>query len=192
MRCILCLSLSFDAICKRCRKTLLKPALYVRKLKSGLIVYSFYPYNEIEGLLLTKHSDLGARVYKDLADAIKPEILKLLKKEYSLVALEGDRLTPYSHTALLAKELNKIHKNVPMGVMIDKSGIRYSGKSLDFRIRNAREFQLTKQEKISKKVVLLDDVVTTGITFESAAKVMRESGFDVKFCIALSDAKNVS
>lgn len=164
----------------------------MRKLKSGITVYSFYPYDEIEELLLTKHSDLGAYVYRHLASAIKPEISKLLKKEYSLVALEGERLSPYSHTALIARELNRVHKDIHSGAMVDRSGVSYSGKSLDFRVNNARKFQLTKKEKISKKVVLLDDIVTTGITFESAARVMRENGFDVKFCIALSDARNVS
>lgn len=192
MRCILCLRFTLGGICGQCQKSLLKPSLFKRKLPSGLTVYSFYPYNEIENLLLTKHTDIGAKVYKQIARAITPAVLKLLDSDSSLVAIEGKKLSPYSHTAVLINELKRVHKNALKGALIDKSSRKYSGKSLAYRVKNPRDFELKKVQKLSKSVVLLDDIVTTGLTLQNAAQKLSENGFSVKFAITLADAKNLS
>ena len=44
----------FNTICKTCQNNLLKPDLSKRILKSGLIIYSFYDYDEIGDLLKAK------------------------------------------------------------------------------------------------------------------------------------------
>jgi len=192
MRCILCLNLSFQGICDRCRRKLLKPSLFKRKLKSEFYVYSFYPYNEIEQLLLTKHTDIGHKVYKSLAKAIAPFVAKLLTKDTTLLALEGEKISPYSHTALVQNELRKLKIDAPQGVMIDISGAKYSGKPLSYRITNPRNFTLSKHHKINKKVALFDDIVTTGTTFENGLQKLISEGFSPLFCVALSDARNIS
>lgn len=192
MRCILCLGFTLGGICGQCQKSLLKPSLFKRKLPSGLTVYSFYPYDEIQNLILTKHSDIGAKVYKKIARAITPAVLKLLDNDSSLVAVENKKLSPYSHTAILVNELKKSHKNSFQGSLIDKNDIKYSGKSLVYRVKNPRDFTLRKSEKLSKSVILIDDIVTTGLTLQNAAQKLQNNGFNVKFAITLADAKNLS
>jgi len=192
MRCLLCLNFSMQGICSACSRKLLKPSLFKRKLKSGFLVYSFYPYNEIEQLLLTKHTDIGHKVYRGLAKAIAPLVSKLLEPNTTLLALEEEKISPYSHTALVQNELRKHKIDAPEGVIIDISGTRYSGKPLSYRITNPRNFTISKQNKLNKKVVVFDDIVTTGITFENALQKLKSEGFSPMFCIALSDARNIS
>ncbi|HIC42818.1 MAG TPA: hypothetical protein EYO73_00535 [Sulfurimonas sp.] len=68
MRCLICESLSFKHICKTCQKDFLSPSFFKRKLLGKIPVYSFYKYQEIESLLLTKHTDLGHYIYTILAE----------------------------------------------------------------------------------------------------------------------------
>jgi len=161
-------------------------------LKSGFYVYSFYPYNEIEQLLVTKHTDIGHKIYKSLAKAVAPLISKLITQDTTLLALEGEKISPYSHMALIQRELRKLKMNAPEGAMIDISGAKYSGKPLSYRITNPRNFVISKHHKINKKVALFDDIITTGITFENALQKLKYEGFSPLFCIALSDARNIS
>jgi len=67
MRCMVCEDLSLKHICNPCQNELLSPSLYKRKLLGKTLVYSFYKYQDIESLLLTKHTDLGHYIYTILA-----------------------------------------------------------------------------------------------------------------------------
>lgn len=58
----------------------------------------------------------------------------------------------------------------------------------DLRVGNIRgSFSVTHPEKIrGKRVLLIDDVFTTGSTLDEAAKVLREAGASIVYCYTLS------
>ena len=54
-----------------------------------------------------------------------------------------------------------------------------------FSIRNPHEFK-------DKKVILIDDIITTGSTFNECAKELKESGAIDVLCLALTSSKNLA
>ena len=60
---MMCERLSFSHICTACQTTFLTPSLHKRKILGSIEVLSFSPYNDIEPLLLTKHTDIGYYIY---------------------------------------------------------------------------------------------------------------------------------
>lgn len=60
------------------------------------------------------------------------------------------------------------------------------GLTVQGRARNVRESMHVRQEGRGAKVVLVDDVVTTGATFDEAARALTSAGFDVVCGVALA------
>ncbi len=62
MRCMICGSWSLTHICRHCRDEYLSPSLHTRRILGHIPVYAFYRYDEIEPLLLTKHTGSWATI----------------------------------------------------------------------------------------------------------------------------------
>lgn len=199
MRCHLCGALSIRFICPTCRFVLSEPTVGVRRLDlSGLDVdsirdkfnvYYFYNYSEIKPLLLSKHKISGAFVLKTLANIA----FKMFKKEFEFdfridaVPIDDRLKQGYSHTAILARALKS--KNItPLyaSLRLD-SDITYSGQSMQFRLENPRKFKLLKIPK--NPVILVDDIITSGLTILQAKKTLQDAGVDVLFALVLADAR---
>lgn len=190
MRCIVCESFSFSHICSSCQNKFLSPKLHKRELR-GSDVYTFYNYEESKDFLLTKHSDLGFYIYHILAK----NTFEVFAKEFSLqsldtkvasIAIDDMPKTGYSHTAILNKALKSNFIKPYVGKLHDKSGVNYSGKTRAYRELHPRRFEM--QSFKETQVILVDDIITTGITFEAAIKTMQDHNKEVLFCLALADA----
>jgi len=188
MRCLSCHKLSIYTFCTLCKEKLLKPSVTKRNLGS-LEVYSFFKYQNIEDLLLTKHTPQGFNVYKALARlSFKPFVKEFMSKENGdiyVVGIDENVRSGYSHVALLTNEMR--HKNIKIqhAKLMAKSKINYSGKSFQFRLENPREFVYTGLKNI--EVILIDDIVTTGTTLKEAREVLNKSGIEVLFALTLAD-----
>jgi len=187
MRCQLCLNLSWQPLCKNCLKTLLKPTLSKRVLENGLEVYSFYKYSEIKNLLHTKHTYQGAKIFSLLAkNAFVPFIKTFACKDIFAIPVDDTVKSGYSHSAILAKSL-ALHVKPLYGSLRAKNKVRYSGKSLHVRRKEKRDFSLTCKSGID--VILVDDIVTTGLTLSEASLTCKEHGVNVLFALTLANAK---
>ena len=190
MRCLSCHKLSIHTFCKECKHKLLKPSVTKREIYS-LEVYSFFKYQHIEDLLLTKHTPQGFNVYKALARlSFKPFIEEFMKNdehEVYVVGIDENVRSGYSHVALLTTEMR--HKNIKVqhAKLMAKNKINYSGKSLQFRLENPREFIYTGLKNV--EVILVDDIVTTGTTLKEAKQVLEKSGVEVLFALTLADVE---
>lgn len=189
MRCLLCESWSLTHVCRRCRREHLSPSLYTRKIAGKLPVHSFYTYDEIEPLLLTKHTDLGYYIYKILGDVALRPYAKTLTCESPVAVLGIDDHVRhgYSHTALLARAMKTPNLKPRYGILRDRSGHRYSGKDFQFRMTHPRQFD--PKTFPEKKVILVDDILTTGLTLTQAAEALEMAGKEVLFCLTLADAQ---
>ena len=187
MRCLSCHRLSFSTFCKECKEILLKPSIFKREI-DGLEVYSFYKYHNIEDFLLTKHTPLGFRVYRELAKiTFKPFIREFIRnsnRPIYIVGVDESVKSGYSHVALLTHQMSYSRVRVLHNSLITQNGVKYAGKSLQFRLENPRGFIYRGREDID--VILVDDIMTTGSTLKEAKRVLNRSGVNTLFALTLA------
>jgi len=189
MRCMVCENVSFKHICKACQNEFLSPSLYKRKLLGDIPVYSFYKYQEIESFLLTKHTDLGYYIYTILAHNSFAPFALSFKYESRVCSLSVDDHVKhgYSHTALLNKQLKSKHIKPRYAKLRAGSSISYSGKDYQFRLLHPRKFKMKNFDE--EDVILVDDIITTGLTLTQAVQELQLKGKNVLFCLTLADAR---
>ena len=188
MRCYACSGLSLQILCEKCRHTLFKPDIKTRKVGT-LDVISFYRYAVLEPLLLTKHKPEGYRVYKALGKMLfRPFIQEFVEHDEGDVYPIGiDEVVTdgYSHVALLTHAM-KMKQSIPQhAALLARNRINYSGKSLAYRLNHPRDFVYRGKSDIN--AILVDDIITTGITLQSAQKVLMQHGVNVLFALTLAD-----
>jgi len=189
MKCLLCSSWSLTHICKNCRNENLQPSLYKRKIRGNIDVYSFYKYREIEKLLHTKHTDLGFYIYSLLAKIAFGRFGESFQFDDAVVSLGVDEHVKhgYSHTAVLNKALASDAINPRFNKLTATSKESYSGKSFQYRLLHPRRFVVTAFKE--QYVILVDDIITTGMTLTQAVEALEKEGKEVIFCLTLADAE---
>ena len=192
MKCLLCESWSFAHICKSCRTEHLTPSLYIRKILGKIPGYSFYKYSDIEALLHTKHTDLGYYIYAILAKQTMRRFADNFDYENKVAAIGIDdhARSGYSHTALLAKALKSGNIKPYYGKLRAQNRESYSGQSYQYRLLHPRRFQMRAFKE--EEVILIDDILTTGMTLTQAAETLQREGKKVLFCLTLADADQKS
>jgi len=190
MRCYSCHKLSFHTFCKTCQKNLLQPTVFKRTFGS-LEVYSFYKYQNIEDLLLTKHTPQGFILYKALAKlSFEPFIKTFMEndnREVFVVGIDENVKSGYAHVALLTHEMKAKNVKVQHAKLMARNLESYSGKTLQFRLENPRDFVYKGKKGV--EVILVDDIVTTGTTLLEAAKVLKQNGVEVLFALTLASVE---
>ncbi len=190
MRCLSCHKLSVATFCQQCQEKLLQPTVSKRTINS-LDVYSFFRYQHIQDLLLTKHTPQGFKIYRALAKlSFKNFIEKFMEndpRKVYVVGIDESVKSGYSHVALLTHEMS--HKNVKVlyGKLMAQNLVNYSGKKLQYRLENPRDFVYRGSKNI--EVILVDDIVTTGTTLKEAKEVLEKDGVEVLFALTLADVE---
>lgn len=191
MKCMLCESLSFTHICTNCQETFLSPSIYKRKILNNIEVISFYKYKDIKDLLHTKHTDLGYYIYSILAN----NSLKLFAQNFeysnvvSSIAIDDNVKNGYSHTAILNKALKSKYIKPEFNKLRARNSVSYSGKSREFRLMNQRDFTLKKNN--ANDIILVDDIITTGLTLTQAIQTIQKKEKEILFCLTLADVNNI-
>lgn len=187
---MICESWSFSHICSRCQDDLLTPTLHKRKILGSIPVYSFYPYDEIESLLLTKHTDIGYYIYSILAARSFAEFAKEWSYEGDVasVGIDDHARRGYSHTAILNRALRSPAITPYYGKLRASKQHKFAGKSVEERMMNPREFLY--EPFCEEEVILVDDIVTTGLTLTEASETLHAQGKKVILCLTLTDAEN--
>lgn len=189
---MLCENLSFEHICKNCQITFLAPSIYRRKILNKIEVISFYKYSEIKELLHTKHTDVGYYIYSILAKNSLKKFASEFKFENIVfsIAIDDNVDSGYSHTAILNRALSSKFIKPQYNKLRAKNRVSYSGKSREFRLLNPRDFELKNLK--NQDLILVDDIVTTGLTLIQAIEIAEKNYNTVLFCITLADASQAS
>ena len=189
IRCLLCKKISLSHICTPCQLSFLKPTLSTRLLADNFKVFSFYPYADIAPLLKTKHTHLGASIYKILADNAMKKFTENFSFENRVYALGVDDHSKYgySHTAILTKSLKSDVIKPLFGHLRAQNSVTYSTKSLVYRLENPREFSYSYKSNID--LILVDDIITTGTTILEAKKILEKASVNPLFALTLADAR---
>ena len=188
MRCLSCEKWSFSHLCQRCQKEFIVPNPEIRVLDNGLKVLSFFPYDEIDFLLKTKHTDLGYYIYTLLAKKTLLAFKEAFKYDHHLSIIPIDDRAPfgYAHTAIMAKSMKSKQLHPTYHALQSQNSISYSGKPLSFRQANSRDFKLLKPPK--HDVLLIDDIVTTGETLTQAVNLLDSKNIETIMAVVLADA----
>ena len=190
MRCFACHSLSFSVICLPCQRTIFKPT--IKKRTVGLLdIYSFYSYSTIESLLLLKHKQQGYRVFNYLAKiTLKPFIEEFTlqdKRNITIIGVDEKIKNGYSHVACMTKQMQTSHSFVQHASLISQNSINYAGKTLKYRQNNPRDFIYRGKENIN--AILIDDIITTGLTLKEANQTLQKHKVSVEFALVLADVR---
>ena len=188
MKCLSCENLSISIICKKCQATLLQPFFYKRELDKGFFNYSFYGFSEIEDFITSKYYFHGDRVYNILAKLSFKKFASTFAFDemvYSIGIDEHIRHN-FSQTAILSHHLKSKYIKPIYGGLKATNIVKYAGKDLEFRQKNRRKF---KTNISYKKLIIVDDLVTTGTTILEAKRALEKRGNEVLFSLTLADAK---
>ena len=190
MRCYSCHRLSLRTICNECRDRLFAPTIRKRKVGS-LDVISFYRYSSVESLLLHKHKPEGYRIFRELADAtLKPFIENFVREDSKPVAVIGIDETikgGYSHVAAMTRQM-KTRLSTPLHAsLLSRNRVNYAGKTLQYRLDHPRDFHYRGPKGID--AILVDDIITTGITLQEAQSTLKRYHVNVLFALTLADAR---
>lgn len=165
----------------------MKPTTFKRQFGS-LEVYSFYKYQNIEDLLLTKHTPQGFILYKALAKlTFKPFIDLFMQndtREIHVIGIDENVKSGYAHVALLTHVMKGKTVKVQQAKLMAGNKVNYSGKSLQFRLENPRDFVYKGQKNI--EAILVDDIVTTGTTLLEAKRELEKHSVTVLFALTLA------
>ncbi len=191
MRCLSCHRLSWRVICADCHARLFVPTTTRRKVGT-LEVVSLFKYKNIEPFLLTKHTPAGYRLYRYFSKAFfKPfldDFASHIDMPVTLLAIDEQVTHGYAHTALLS-HYAKSHKIIPAHTaLLAQNRVHYAGKSLQFRLEHPRDFRYTGEAGI--EVILIDDIITTGVTLQEAQQELERHGVEVLFALTLADARD--
>lgn len=188
MRCFSCSKLSLPIICRTCIGQLFVPTVSTRKVGT-LDVISFFKYETLESLLHSKHKPEGYRIYKALAQmTLKPFIEEFVEndeRDVYIVGIDEYVKSGYAHVALLTRAMKTKNAIPQHSALMARNRVNYSGKSLQFRLEHPRDFVYTGKSNID--VILVDDIITTGITLQEAQKVLMAHGVNVLFALTLAD-----
>jgi competence protein ComFC len=190
VRCFSCSKLSLKIICKTCVERLFVPTISTRKVGT-LDVISFFKYSNLETLLHSKHKPEGYRIYKALANmTMKPFIKEFVEsddRDVYIVGIDEYVKSGYAHVALLTRAMKTKYSIPQHNALMAQNRVNYSGKSLQFRLENPRDFVYKGKSNID--VILVDDIITTGITLQEAQKVLMSHGVNVLFALTLADVE---
>lgn len=190
MRCYSCSKLSFKILCTTCVSQLFTVNMSTRKVGT-LDVISFFKYSSLETLLHSKHKPEGYRIYKALAQmTMKPFIKEFVEnddRDVYIVGVDETVKSGYAHVALLTRAMKTKYTIPQHSVLMARNRVNYSGKSLQFRLENPRDFVYTGKHNVD--VILVDDIITTGITLQEAQNVLISHGVNVLFALTLADVE---
>ncbi|MCV3549229.1 ComF family protein [Campylobacter sp. CNRCH_2013_0671h] len=189
MRCFNCHGFSFASFCSACKEELLEYSLGIRELEGNFKVYCFYQYEQIKHLIYFKHKFQGYFVLNALAKLSFAKFEDFFQPSCKInaIALDDKTYKNYSHTAILTKYLNTKFIKPMYHTLQASSEFKYSGKSLKFRKDNKRSYKLLKRPKYP--VILVDDVITTGLSLLEAKELLEKNNIEVLFALVLANAK---
>jgi competence protein ComFC len=129
-------------------------------------------------------------VYKILAK----NALKEFAKEFDFpdmiyaIPIDDNVDSGYSHTAILVKSLKSKNIKPIYSKFRSENRVTYSGKSLEYRLKNPRGFEYKFKPNID--AILVDDIVTSTTTLNEAKLTLLKAKVNPLFALTLADARD--
>ena len=205
--CSICGKLSTKSLCNKCKVKLKKEFLfktdsYTEELNKNFIEhYYFFKYEDlIRSQIISFKFHEKPYIYKTISYFIKnnQKSFENLKKYDIIVVVpiskKRKKERGYNQSELLAKEISKIidAEILPNILYKIKNTVPQSSLNKKQREENAKGAYKAKNcQKIeNKKILLIDDIYTTGNTINECAKVLIQKGINRNQIGALTIAKD--
>ncbi|MBP5399945.1 MAG: ComF family protein [Alphaproteobacteria bacterium] len=144
--------------------------IYDNSSKNLILAFKFFDQTENANLLAAMLKIAGKDIFSEGADLIVPVPLhytRLIKRKYNQSALLAQKLSEM--TAIPHNNLTLIRSRKT------KPQVEVSGKERLTNVKNA--FKVKNQKLIKgKRIILLDDIMTTGSTVKECALVLKKAG----------------
>lgn len=203
--CIMCGKLGKNTWCKECKHFLLTQAIYIveNKIKKGFYfnkhIYIFLYQGKIRNLILDYKFNDKSYLHEIFVKIIikNKKICGILEKYDIIIPVpihkkrKSDR--GYNQSELIASKICNYVKNIQYEnkmIIKAKNTMPQSLLTKEQRKQNTQNvYKLINKEKIeNKKIILFDDVYTTGSTVNEISKLLKENG--AKEIIVLTIAKD--
>lgn len=190
--CLICGKLTKEIICKECEKDIYSKTIYkVEKKESENIyfknhIYIFEYKDKIRDLILGYKFNGKSYLYKLFSKIIiKSEKICGILKKYDIIIpvpihKKRKKQRGYNQSELIAKE---IAKNINIEYRNDiiektKNNLPQSSLTKEQRKQNVKNvYKIKNKEKIeNKKIIIIDDIYTTGNTVKAISKILKENG----------------
>ena len=188
-RCMVCDEEGFIGICPSCKSRINKA-----KNEGSILSYGFYG-GILKSLILKfkyeSNYNVGYLLANFLIEIIRESEIDIDIICYIPMIRKDERKRGFNQCRLIANEIG-YNLNIPVSNCIKKVKHTKEQKKLtkEERIKNLiGAFEVTSNEDIkNKRVLLIDDVMTTGATIGECTKILKKSG--VKEIIVLTIAKS--
>lgn len=188
-KCMVCDEDGFIGICPSCKSRINKA-----KNEGSILSYGFYG-GILKSLILKfkyeSNYNVGYLLANFLIEIIKESEIDIDIICYIPMIRKDERKRGFNQCKLIANEIG-YNLNIPVSNCIKKVKHTKEQKKLtkEERIKNLiGAFEVTSNEDIkNKRVLLIDDVMTTGATIGECTKILKKSG--VKEIIVLTIAKS--
>lgn len=171
-RCYRCKSISQDsAVCQKCRKHTVLKYVWPRAQYSG-------PAKDLVYSLKFARARAAARLIADLLDEAVPALPPGTLVTYIPTATSRVRFRGYDQSRLIAKAFAR-KRNLRLVTALARIGqTRQVGSDRKHRLAQAAQnYRVQNQSKVKgAEILLIDDILTTGATLESAAKLIKLAG----------------
>ena len=189
MKCISCGSISLSLICNLCESYLKVTKILKRELSNDFKNLSFYSFSELENLIDSKYHFHGDKVFHILAKNSFEQFANdfAYNEKIFIVPIDDHTRHEFSHTAILVNAMKSKNLIPKFNCLKATNIVKYAGRDLEFRQKNPRKFKVNNLK--NKKVILVDDLITTGTTILEAKKALESQNNEVLFSLTLADAK---
>lgn len=121
---------------------------------------------------------------------MQPFIRRFIQEDPSPISIIGidERIkNGYSHVACMTHKMKSDSTQILHASLLSQNSVNYAGKTLQYRLNNPRDFSYTGPGGID--VILVDDIITTGITLQEAQMTLKRHSVNVLFALTLADAQ---
>ena len=191
--CLICGKLTNKNLCKECEKELYKKAIFKiennenKELYFEKHIYIFLYKDKIRNLILDYKFNDKSYLYKIFSEIIikNKKICGILKKYDIIIPVpihkKRKKQRGYNQSELIAKEIASNLEGLECKCSVVekiKHTLPQSSLSKEQRKQNVQNvYKVINKEKIkNKKIILFDDIYTTGSTVNAIAKILKENG----------------
>ncbi len=188
--CGICGKGKFTYLCKRCENRLNKIAIFGKDEYQDKYFenhYYIFKYDDIiRSIIIDYKFNEKAYIYRSIAEFINKN-KKVYSKLYFYdiimpvpISKKRKKVRGYNQSLLIAKEMAKIYdlklkKNIIIKTKNNMAQSNLNKKDREANVVNAYKIIETK-EITNKKILLIDDIFTTGATVNECSKTLKNAG----------------
>lgn len=179
-------------LCTPCRARLGASPFELRT-PAGLRVVAALPFESVAALCIRRLKDAGETVLARplgsvLREVLRPELAKADAEASGWAVPVPTSRRSYRRRGYRVPDLliRGAGEDPHPLLVLDRRSADQRGLDAEQRIENVRGSMRARRRGRGESVVLVDDVLTTGATFDEAARALGDAGFEVVSAVALA------